>query len=258
MFLFKRVSPVFVFVVSIFAIQTAMANPTPIAISGNPSCRTLNQLPLGSYGGAFDHMSEDYEFKLDPPQAGAFSLTSGPGILGGGMSENPNLFLNVALASGSTMSSWTLTPSQSRFLDRLVSAVIVKGGTGGANVYPYNPLDNGDSGTFTVPTLQNISHLSFCFELQLAPSAADSSVSGRVVDYNGRPISSASVVLVDLFTGQRKVVMTNTLGYYKFEGLETMGLYNLDVTHRRYKFNESVRTFSLQGDLTNVNFSAAR
>jgi hypothetical protein len=253
MFLFKRVSPVFVFVVSIFAIQTAMANPTPIAISGNPSCATLN----ASSDPAFAHITENYEFKVDPPIAGTMPLTGGG--VGGGMSPNANLFLSLAYSNDKTLTSWTLTPTQAQYLDRLVSAVIVKGGPNGANVYPYNPLDNGDSGTFTVPGGSHaISHLSFCFELQLAPSAADSSVSGRVVDYNGRPISSASVVLVDLFTGQRKVVMTNTLGYYKFEGLETMGLYNLDVTHRRYKFNESVRTFSLQGDLTNVNFSAAR
>ena len=251
---FSKISPVFVFAVLIFAVSSINAAPTPIQVSGNPSCATLN----ASSNPAFAHINEDYEFKVDPPIAGSMSIT-GSGV-GGGMSQNANLFLSLAYSNAQTLTSWTLTPASAQYLDRLVSAVIVKGGPGGANVYPYNPLDNGDSGSFMVPGGQQaISHLSFCFEVSLPPSAADGSVSGRVVDYYGRSISGATLTLVDLSTGETMRAVTNTLGYYKFTGLETSNLFNLDVQARRYRFDESVRTFGLHGNsLTNMTFSAAR
>ncbi|MEQ1763493.1 MAG: carboxypeptidase-like regulatory domain-containing protein [Pyrinomonadaceae bacterium] len=80
----------------------------------------------------------------------------------------------------------------------------------------------------------------------------------RVVDYNGRGISGATLLLVNFNNGEKKTVITNTFGYYSFKDLAVMDIYNLDVAHRRYKFTESVRTFSLEGDLTDMNFSAAR
>ena len=250
----KRVFPLFVFAVAIFTVQTAFAAPVPIQVTGNPSCATLN----ASSDPAFAHITEDFEFKVDPPIAGSMSIT-GSGV-GGGMTQNPNLFLNLAYSNSQTLTSWTLTPTQSQFLDRLVSAVIVKGGPGGANVYAYNPLDNGDNGSFIVPGGSNaISHLSFCFELQTAPSAADGVITGRVVDYTGRPIAGAMLTLVDLNTGETRQVPTNTFGYYKFTEVETLNIFNLDVRHRRHTFTDAVRTFGLMGDsVANMNFSAAR
>lgn len=164
MTLLKRVTPILVFVLAIVAAPAVFAAPAPIQISGNPSCATLN----ASANPAFAHITTNWEFKVDPPVAGTLPLV-GSGV-GGGMPQNANMSLNLAYSSGNVLTDWSLSWLTSADLDRLVSAVIVKGGPNGANVYPYNPLDNGDTGSFTVPGGQNgISHLSFCFQPYTPP-----------------------------------------------------------------------------------------
>lgn len=250
--------------VVIAAGSSALAAPTPILFSqqGTVTCAQLNGLANTAHGGAFAHMTTNWELKDDSPTGATLQpLNSSNGfVIEGGMPANNNLFLTYSLSGGGTqMSAWSLAWNAPQHLDRLVSAIIVKGGPNGTNVYPYNPLDNGDNGPFIVPGGVNaISHISFCFEPFTAPSAADAEISGRVVDRYGRGISLALITVTNLSTGEVSSTRTNNFGYYKVEGLPVANFYSLAVSHSRFKFFEPVRTFSLDDSLTDVDFAAIR
>lgn len=228
------------------------AAPTPfIWPTQNPNCATLN----ASSDPRVAHMTESWEFKIDPPESGTFALVSSGGRQVVSMTANPNMFLNVALnSSGTQMTSWSLSWNSPQNIDRLISAIIVKGGNGGAHVYPYSPLDAGDTGPFVLPTGQQISHFSFCFEPFLRPSAGDASISGRVLNAGGGPISGAVVTIVNLNTGDMKQVTTGTFGKFAVKGLPVGDFYTVSVRARRYFFSDPVRTFELAEDLSEFDF----
>jgi len=225
--------------------------PTPIQVSGNPSCATLN----ASTNPAFAHISGNWEHKEDPPSGGGpIPLTQG----GGGMPSNPNLFLTYSMGPATQMNSFQLSWTTPSALTTMVSAVIVKGGPNGANVYTYPALTAGDSGPFTVPGGgQAVSHISFCFETFTAPSAADGTVSGRVVTSKGAAISGATVLVQNLSTGEVKYVTTNSFGRYAVGELNVGDFFVLSVSHRRYFFSDATRHFTLEADLADVDFVSA-
>lgn len=226
--------------------------PTPIFFpaGGNFTCANLN----ASTDPAFAHMTENSEWKFDPPNSTSFApRTSG---LGGGLPSNPNMFMSLTVSPSTTMTTWSLSWSSTAAIDRLVSAVIIKGGNVGTYVYPYPSLSAGDVGPFVLPSNQAISHISFCFEPFSAPTAAPVSVSGRVVSSSGRGISNTYVSVVNLNTGETKTAVTNMFGNYKVMDLNIGDLYTISVMSKRYTFNEPVRTFQIEADLTSMDFVA--
>ena len=225
--------------------------------TGTLTCADLN----ASTDPAFGHISTDWEFKIDPPAEGPFVLdgsTNGSELIGG-MPANSNMWLTLDLSDdGKTINQFDLFFNSTTDITYLISAVIVKGGNKGTNVYPYNPLSYGDDGPFTVLGGKNaISHISFCFEGEggTNPTAADSSVAGLVTDARGAGIPNARVQLFSLTTGASLTALTNSFGYYRFEALETGHSYMLNVAADGYSFSNSSSTFTLTGDRT-VNFVA--
>ncbi len=229
-------------------------SPVVIPGAGNVTCGQLN----ASTDPAFAHMTENWELKFDPPQEGTFAFVNGGGVqIGGGMSANPNLFLNIDLGASSTMNSWELLWSNSSAVNRLVSAVIVKGGNRGTNVYTYPTLASKGVGPFTTASgTQAISHISFCFEPFTGPSAAPVSVTGRAMTRAGRPVMKAVISLINVATGESKSAVTNTFGYYRFDGLEADSLYMVTVVHKQHRFANNNQTFSLTQSVEGVDFIA--
>ncbi len=72
-----------------------------------------------------------------------------------------------------------------------------------------------------------------------APSAAEVSVSGKIVAPNGTAISRASILLTD-DNGQTRTVNSNAFGYFKFENVEVGRTYIISVQHKRFVFNSRV------------------
>lgn len=87
----------------------------------------------------------------------------------------------------------------------------------------------------------------------LAPTAANASVSGRVVDQNGRGVSGARVAMQDQ-AGNVVWAMTNPFGYYRFADLPTGQTYLIAPQHKWYEFQP--RTIAVNDDLTGVDFVA--
>ncbi|MEQ1761961.1 MAG: carboxypeptidase-like regulatory domain-containing protein [Pyrinomonadaceae bacterium] len=90
--------------------------------------------------------------------------------------------------------------------------------------------------------------------LQLGASAAKVKLSGRATLMDSRGVSGAIVTLQDLSTGAVRSVTTNTFGYYSISDVEVGGFYMLSIAHRRYRFAESSRFFSLEDELTGLDF----
>jgi hypothetical protein len=212
-------------------------------------------------GEAFSHMSEDWEFKLDPPPSppgASGTLTAAFGQLSGGMTANPNMTLTVNMSSPIVMSSWNLGWNSPANITMLVSAIIVKGGSEGTNVYPYNPLSVGDTGPFTVTGgTHAISHLSFCFEPFLGPSSAPGSISGRVLTVEGMGIGNTRISAQNLKTGEMVSVITNSFGYYTIEGLTVTDTYIVTAENRKMMFFNNQRTITLDDNLDGIDFVAA-
>ncbi len=77
--------------------------------------------------------------------------------------------------------------------------------------------------------------------LTLNPTPADVTVSGRVLDRSGRPISRATVSLTD-GAGVVRTTSTNTMGYFSFAEIEAGTSVVLQASARGYTFNAKVVT----------------
>ena len=91
--------------------------------------------------------------------------------------------------------------------------------------------------------------------LQLAPSAGEVSVSGRVTDVNGRGVSGARIAIFGE-SGERRSVLSNQFGYYTMSDLDAGSTYTSTVSHRRYQFADNIRTFTLNDSLSGNDFVA--
>ena len=212
----------------------------------NPSCAFLDSRNTDP---AFAHITSDNGLKLDfQSPTGVFEFTTDedpPEDREVSGDEQPGKFIRV------TSSTFSITEFNS---DLLITAVIIKSGDD-AIVYPYNPgtfMDTNLAG----PAGAQISHLTFCFAVVNNPSAADSTMAGRVVTAGGKAIAGARLTLINPFTGESRTAATNAFGFYTFTELESGSVYFVSVNHRRYKFGENTKTITLNDSLSNVDFTA--
>jgi hypothetical protein len=140
-----------------------------------------------------------------------------------------------------------------------VSAVIVQ--ISNDNYVFYYDLPNRDTfgttylGT-TIPTntAQGISHVQFCTDIGLRPTAAPANVGGRVLTDYGTGIRGAYLTLTNLSTGEVRYAVSNNFGYYSFQEVMTDDVYLLTVASKRYNFANNSRTFTLRDSLSGVDF----
>jgi hypothetical protein len=94
---------------------------------------------------------------------------------------------------------------------------------------------------------------SFKFPSCSAPSAADSSITGRVVSADGSPLAG---VTIRLDGGRSAETITNSNGNYRFSNLESGGFYSVSPGLTNYHFSPASRSFSLVGTVTDAEFTA--
>ena len=102
-------------------------------------------------------------------------------------------------------------------------------------------------------TVSGVTEFSDWTMAELAPTAAQVPVRGRVVDAYGRGVSNALVILTD-GNGEVRIAKANMFGYYRFNNLTVGESYAGSVQHKTYKFTPQV--ISLFDELTEVNFVA--
>jgi subtilisin-like proprotein convertase family protein len=105
-------------------------------------------------------------------------------------------------------------------LDSAFAGVMNPNGTW---VLKINDCEAGDTGTITAGVLR--------FSV---PMAADASVSGRILDPNGRGIRNAIVTISG--PGFERRVITSSLGYYQFDLVPVGQTYNVEAVAKRFTF----------------------
>jgi hypothetical protein len=91
-------------------------------------------------------------------------------------------------------------------------------------------------------------------QLRFSPAvAANASISGKVIDANGRGIPNAIVKLTD-FDGNVFSGRSNAFGYYSVTDIPVGENYAATVSRKGYSFPTQV--ISINNDLTDVNFVA--
>ena len=89
----------------------------------------------------------------------------------------------------------------------------------------------------------------------ITPSAANVSVSGRILTADGRGISRARVTLTDAW-GNTRTAITSPFGYYKFDEVPVGETCIVSVAHKRYIFNPDTQVLNVFEDLSGVDFTA--
>ena len=88
----------------------------------------------------------------------------------------------------------------------------------------------------------------------VSPTAATSTVSGRILDDAGNPVEGAVIRLNG--TQDRKTI-TDASGNYNFAEVETNGFYTVTPSRVNYNFAPATRGFSALGAHTEASFGAA-
>lgn len=137
---------------------------------------------------------------------------------------------------------------------RPVVAIIVEGeNASNDNAYVYSGAGVfGDSAKDTYKGKKVVS-VKFC--LNAAPTAGEVSLSGKVVSAEGIPIAKARITILNTSSGETYSIPTNSLGFYKFEGLE-VGNYVLTIEHKRFRFADLPKFLPLTDSLAEYNFTA--
>ncbi len=172
---------------------------------------------------------------------------------------------NSSLIVGSSATvSWTNNGGFS-------SNVTIELSTDGGVTFPTtiaSDVTNTGSYTFTVPsnvttqarvrvreanfyTPQNFSASNF--NIQLTPTAANVSTTGKVTDSKGRGISNAKVTAVKT-NGAVIYTVTDLRGYYQLDGINAGETCAFQVTHKLFTF--APRVVTINADLSSLNFVA--
>jgi hypothetical protein len=87
----------------------------------------------------------------------------------------------------------------------------------------------------------------------VGPTAAAASISGRVQNSLGRPISNARIQVLDQ-EGRTWHAVTSSFGFYTIEDIPVGGTYLIEVNHKRFVF--SPRVISVNDSVTGLDFIA--
>jgi len=90
----------------------------------------------------------------------------------------------------------------------------------------------------------------------LSTTAANASISGRVLTADGRPIRNVTVSVTGNSLSEPRVVQTGSFGYYNFDDLRTGETYVITVQGRRYFFQTPSQIVSLTDNIADLNFIA--
>ncbi|HMF55862.1 MAG TPA: carboxypeptidase regulatory-like domain-containing protein [Pyrinomonadaceae bacterium] len=131
--------------------------------------------------------------------------------------------------------------------------------------YAFTCLDYGGNFSITpeysgyafTPTARAINNLSddqaSDFVGTVAPTAAPATISGQVKAADGRPLSG---VVVSLSGAKSARTITDSLGQYRFDDVDTDNFYIVTPSRANYSFTPQNRSFSLMGNMTDALFTA--
>lgn len=127
-------------------------------------------------------------------------------------------------------------------------------GTGTFTLTDLDIQDQNSTPALTVASGTNSgNNTNFTFDV-CAPTAAGSLLKGRLLTQNGRGLSNSEVMLTNVNTGEIRFVRSGSFGYFTFEDLPSGDFYILNVSSKRYRFEQ--QSFTLNGDLIDLVLTA--
>jgi hypothetical protein len=96
----------------------------------------------------------------------------------------------------------------------------------------------------------------FSANVWLIPTAANASISGRILTPLGRGIANAIVTATDMEGNQVGTTNTNVFGFYTVRVLPVGGTYIVTPQAKRYRFEPSSYIITLDDDFNGMNFVA--
>jgi hypothetical protein len=91
----------------------------------------------------------------------------------------------------------------------------------------------------------------------LAPTAADTSLSGRIISSRGGiGLVGVLVTLLDISTGETFTTVTDSEGFYRFGNAEAGNTYIITPSLRGYSFTERSKSLSITEDTSGIDFTA--
>ena len=90
----------------------------------------------------------------------------------------------------------------------------------------------------------------------LAPTAANVVVGGRILTANGAGIRNVQITIT-FPSGEIRSTASTSFGYYRFSDIPAGQFYVISVAAKKYTFPEPTQIRQVQDDLTDVDFTAA-
>ena len=94
-------------------------------------------------------------------------------------------------------------------------------------------------------------------ETNLAPTAAEVYISGRITSPAGYGLAQARVTIDGGNLPQSLTAITNPFGYYSFHDIAAGQSYVITVSAKRYTFRQSPRLLNILDDMDNVDFTSS-
>ncbi len=91
------------------------------------------------------------------------------------------------------------------------------------------------------------------FGINMSPTAANVSISGRVMTANGRGLPRTSVILTDM-NGNSRTAATSMFGYFRFDDVQVGQTYILTAVSKGYVFQQ--QTISVLDEMSGLDFVA--
>lgn len=108
--------------------------------------------------------------------------------------------------------------------------------------------------TITNPDGQSVTRTGI-INILAPPTAANVSISGRVLTANGQGIARVTVALTD-GAGQTRYATTNSFGFYQFDEVVSGAVYTLSVSSPKYQFSQPTQVLNVVDSVTDQNFIA--
>jgi trimeric autotransporter adhesin len=121
-------------------------------------------------------------------------------------------------------------------------------------IFAHNPPNVVINTTANTVLIKNISSFSDWTFAQLVPTAASATISGKLVNQNGRGLRKVQVMLSGGQLTEPRIVSTDYFGKYQFDDVAVGQDYVVTPISGRYRFLPESRVQSLTENLTNVDF----
>lgn len=120
-----------------------------------------------------------------------------------------------------------------------------------AGIFDSNPPPAG-----SVPQVQNGAVIDPT-AAPLSPTAGEVSIEGSTVTPDGFGIPNALVTVTDAATGAVRTARTNSIGYFRIDGLRAGGFYLVRVSHKRFQFPTEPVSITLTEDMTGLTLTGS-